>query len=573
MSKSKTLALAIGLMLTATVAAPASAATRLYEHGDILTMQGDQPQYAQSLVERDGVIVYVGDEAGARRFKNAKTKVVDLKGKTLLPAFIDTHSHIMDYQGSLEFAALSPPPIGGVKKISDITDALHALQARMHLPPTAWLQGRGYDPDFLDEHRHPTAADLDVAFPNTPVVIVHASGHMLVANTAALRAAGVSAATADPSGGTFVRKAGTNEPEGLVQEMAMMAFAPFLMAEKPMPHQMALLRQAQDEYLKHGVTTAQDGLSLPLNLQVLQFAADHHELKMDVVSLPAFTMAKEVVGTGKIRWGQYDNHLKYGGLKIAVDGSPQGKTAFLTQPYLTPVPGCDQDCRGFANMTQDEVNQLFMLTYRNHVQLWSHCNGDAAIDMMIKGHEAAVAELGDADRRTVIIHSQIMRPDQLQTYQKEGLWPTFFSNHTFYWGDQHLANLGAERAGFISPLRSALALGIKASNHTDNIVTPIDQMMVLWSSVNRLSRSGVVVGADERISPYQALQTLTSNAAYFYFEENSKGTLTQGKRADLVILDRNPLKVAAMDLKTIRVMQTIKDGRVVFDSTRVVGSK
>jgi predicted amidohydrolase YtcJ len=301
-------------------------------------------------------------------------------------------------------------------------------------------------------------------------------------------------------------------------------------------------------------------------LPLMEQAARDGQFMIDVVALPAFLYADKVVGTGRIRWGEYQQHLKWGGLKIAVDGSPQGKTAFMSQAYLTPVPGCLQDCKGFSNLNQKQVDGLAQLTYKHGVQLFSHCNGDACIDMMIQGHRTAVAALGDAkkDRRTVIIHSQVMRPDQLEAYRRDRLLPTFFTNHTYYWGDAHIANLGMARAGFISPMASAAKKGVIHGNHTDTIVTPIDQMFLLWTAVNRLSRDGKVVGPNERISPYLGLKAQTANGAYLYFEEKSKGTLSPGKLADLVILDRNPLKVPSASIRDIKVQETIKEGRTVY---------
>ena len=305
---------------------------------------------------------------------------------------------------------------------------------------------------------------------------------------------------------------------------------------------------------------------MPEKLPLLEKAAASNQLFLDIEAAPAFLMAKEVLGTGKIKWGVFNNHLKYCGLKMAVDGSPQGKTAFLTKPYLTPVPGCTNDCKGFPNLTQEQVNGLMLACYKNKVQVYSHCNGDASIDMMIKGHENAMKQLSDStsERRTIIIHSQIMRPDQLLLYKKYKMVPSFFTNHTYYWGDIHIANLGKERADFLSPMKSAINMGIVCTNHTDGSVTPMDQLFLLWSSVNRISRNGVIVGEGERISAYEGLKALTINGAYEYFEENNKGSLKTGKMADLVILDKNPLKVQANDIKDIKVLETIKDGKSVY---------
>ncbi len=546
--------------------APGASGVTVYSGGDILTMAGAEPAYAEALAVRDGKILAIGTRAEVAKAAGAGAAQVDLAGRTLLPGFIDGHSHLLNYADSLVQANLNPPPIGGVTKIADIIEALRKLKADMKAGPGDPLIGQGYDQDMLAERRHPTAADLDAAFPENPVILVHASGHMLVANSLAFKAVKIDASTPDPEGGTILRKPGGREPLGLVQEMGMYPFQPILKGARKPEVDLDLVKRAVAHYAANGYTTASEALVLGEKMPVIEAAADAGAFSIDVIALPAFTMAAEVVGTGKIKWGEYRKGLKYAGLKIAVDGSPQGKTAYLTKPFLTPVPGCKTDCRGFPNLTQDQVNQLVLLTYKNSVQMFSHCNGDAAIDMMIAGHENAEKVLATPgkDRRTVIIHSQIMRADQLDAYAKHGLLPSFFSNHVYYWGDVHYANLGPERAAFISPLASAFKRGIRATNHTDATVTPTDPIFLLWTSVNRVTREGRVLGEAERVTPYQGLQALTVNGAYEYFEEASKGTLEVGKRADFVVLDKNPIKVAPMTLKDIRVVETIKDGKRVY---------
>jgi predicted amidohydrolase YtcJ len=538
----------------------------VYFGGDILTLAGANPEYAEALVVKDGHIAFVGAKAEALAKAGEGAKSVDLGGKTLLPGFIDAHSHLLNYAASLTQANLGPPPLGKVNSIKDIISELTTLKAALKGDDSTLLVGQGYDQDYLAEKRHPTAADLDAAFPNNPVVITHASGHMLVANSAAMKLAKVSAETPDPSGGTILRKPGSREPLGLVQETGMLPFLPLLKAPKSPEATEDLIRRAVAYYASHGVTTAAEHLLTPPDFPGLQAAADKGVLAIDVVAAPIYLAADELIGTGKVKWGEYRNGLKFVGIKLTLDGSPQGKTAFLTKPYLTPVPGCKKDCRGFPNMTQDEVNRLMLLAYRNHVQVFAHCNGDAAIDMMIAGHQYAEKELGDTslNRRTIVIHSQIVRPDQLDSYKKFGLVPSFFTNHVYYWGDTHLANLGPVRAAYLSPLKSALGIGIAATNHTDNVVTPIDPMFLLWTSISRTTRTGKVLGEAERVTPYEGLRALTANGAYEYFEEASKGTLEAGKVADLVILDRNPLKVDVDAIKDIKVVATIKSGKPVY---------
>ena len=210
--------------------AGAQPAQTIYTGGDILTMEGATPRYAQALAVRDGRIVRVGSRSAVMALKGAQTQVIELKGRTLIPGFVDSHSHLSDYAGSLEQGNLSPPPIGKVGRIADIITEMKALKTRLNAPAGTLLVGSGYDQDLLAEKRHPTAADLDAAFPDEPVLLRHASGHMAVANTAAMKLVGISAATPDPEGGTILRKPGSKEPEGLMQEMAMQAFMPMMTA-------------------------------------------------------------------------------------------------------------------------------------------------------------------------------------------------------------------------------------------------------------------------------------------------------------------------------------------------------
>ncbi|WP_341908440.1 amidohydrolase [Fluviicola taffensis] len=542
-------------------------ADTIYYGGDILTMEGKLPTYVEAVAIKRGKIIFTGSKNEAEQFQNEKTEIRDLKGKTLIPGFIDAHSHITMGADALNQANLNPAPVGNISSIADIIEALKNLKERLNAKDGEWLVGSGYDQDFLKEKRHPTSDDLDAAFPSNPVILLHTSGHMLVANSLALELAGIDANTENPVGGTIVRKAdGSNEPNGLCQEMAAMAFMPFLSKPLPMNQEIRKMVQIQDYYASCGITTANDGLSSSDKMKILEATAKKKKFKIDVIALPMFSLANELVGTGRLKWGVYQNRLKYQGLKITVDGSPQGKTAFLTKAYLTPVPGCNHDCKGFANLTQADVNQLFLNCYSNKVQVFSHCNGDAAVDMMIQAHRYAEKKLGkkDKDRRTTIIHSQIMRPDQMIQYKSEGLIPSFFTNHTYYWGDVHLANLGSDRASYLSPMKAAFDSGIPCTNHTDYTVTPMDQFFLLWTSVNRISRNGKIIGKNQRITPYQGLQALTIHAAYQYFEEDTKGSLKKGKLADLVVLDKNPLRVKATAIKSIHVVETIKNGVSIY---------
>lgn len=537
----------------------------LYTNGTILTMEGAEPSYVEALVVVGAKIVFVGDRKDAEsEFPSARE--IDLKGLTLLPGFIDPHSHIGMVIDTMGQADLSSPPVGGVTNFESLVERLVAFKKERNIPDGKWIFGWGYDENQLEEKQHITKHELDAALPTNPVYVAHTSGHMGVANSLALAAANVTADTKNPEGGIIARFPGTSEPTGLVQEVAMYDFARIVIA-KMVPKRSQLFDQAQDHYAANGITTAQEGNTDPGTVAVLKDMAAAHRLKIDVVSLPGSDELDPKKRDLTLIYGRYENGLKFQGNKIVADGSPQGKTAFFTEPYLTPVPGCEKDCRGFANLSQAELNEQFTTAYKIGRQLFIHSNGDASIDMIIAAHEAACDATGqarDADRRTVVVHSQFIRKDQLATYKKYKLMPSFFTNHAFFWGDVHVTNLGQERAFAFSPLQSADSLGLIYTNHTDTTVTPINQLFSIWTAVNRVSRSGVVIGAEERVSPYLALKAITIHAAQQLFDEDLKGSLAPGKLADLVILDANPLTVPSMEIKNIEVVQTIKEGETIY---------
>jgi predicted amidohydrolase YtcJ len=251
---------------------------------------------------------------------------------------------------------------------------------------------------------------------------------------------------------------------------------------------------------------------------------------------------------------------------MIIDGSPQGKTAFWSEPLLTDGPGGEKKWRGEPLFPPEVINRAAKELYSKGIQVFSHCNGDAAIDMMIDAaREAGVTAADDA--RTVIIHSQFMRPDQLDAYVELGFTPSFFTTHAFYWGDVHIQNAGKERADFISPMASAQKKGIRFSNHSDFSVTPIDPIRMAWSAVSRTSRTGQVLGIEERVDMWTSLKALTIDAAWQIREEDIKGTIAPGKLADLVILDANPMDVDTVDVDKvldIKVVETLKEGKTVY---------
>ena len=539
----------------------------IYYNANVISMTGPEDVH-EAIAIKDGKILAVGDWVDIVKYQGEGNVSIDLKSRTIVPGFIDGHSHIMGAMENVGRANLWSPPAGGIENFKGIIEALKVTQKEKEIKIGEWILGYGYDPDLLEEQRHPTRYDLDAAFPENPVFINHVSGHLGVVNSAALEIMGVSRETPNPTGGEYERVAGSQIPNGIIKESARM----LVDQNVPSPAKEDIVgqfMQMQAYYASCGITTAQDGFTKADQVITLQRLNDMDSLYMDIVSIVGFIEMDSIFNDPSNLFGVYDKKLKLGGIKLVADGSPQGKTALMNDPYLTEVPGCLHDCRGIAILPESALSALVKKVYSKGIQLYIHCNGDAAIDMFLRAHEAAIDDqkLESKSLRSVIIHSQFMRPDLIDKYVTHGLIPSYFTNHTFFWGDVHVRNMGQERAFFTSPLKSSIEAGITFTNHTDYYITPHNQLFTIWSAVNRVSRSGMVIGPDERVSPYEALKAITINGAYQYGEEASKVTLEVGKLADMVILSHNPMVVDPITLKGIEVLKTIKEGKVIFSNS------
>lgn len=539
--------------------------TTVYYNGDILTMVGETPNYAEAIAVKDGKIIFVGSSDEVMEAAGTGHVMVDLKGKTLMPSFIDPHSHFINSLGMSSQANCSPSPVGEADDVAGIIRALKNLQQDKNIPEGKLIMGYGYDDTVMPEGKLLNRDDLDGAFPNNPVMVMHVSLHGAVLNSKAMEMFNISENTETPPGGIIVRKPGTNEPYGLIMETA---FLP-IFSNLPKPSEDELMQQLRDGqmiYAEAGVTTAQEGASHLHDVKIIQNGADAGALFIDVVSYPFITEFDSIFKMYTAEdFGKYNNHFKLGGIKITIDGSPQGRTALFTTPYLTGGPSGEENWLGESTFPQETVNQMLKSVYDKGLQSTFHANGDGAIDMCIKAHEYASGDDPTKERRTTIIHSQFVRKDQLDKYVEYKMIPSLYTEHTFFFADAHIKNRGLEQASFISPMKTAIDKGLKPTNHTDFNVAPIDQMMVVWTAVNRVSRNGEVIGAEERVTPYQALQAITTNAAYQYFEEDRKGSLETGKLADMVVLSDNPIKADPITIKDIQVLKTIKEGITIFE--------
>lgn len=543
---------------------PKVAADAIFAGGDIVTINDAQPS-AEALAVKDGKILAVGKRIDLEKsHKGTTTTVVDLGGKTLLPGFIDPHSHYINSLSVANQVNVFAPPAGPGKDVAAIVAELVKFRDARKIPEGELIMAYGYDETSMPSGRLLNRDDLDKDFPNHPVMVGHVSLHGAVLNSAGLKKFGFSAATKTPPGGIIVRKPGTNEPYGLIMETAFLPIFSALPAPTP-AQEVEWSKAGQMLYAAAGITTAQEGATHAKDIALMQRASAAGANLIDVVALPFILDLDAVLKDNPpSSFGQYKNGLKLGGVKITLDGSPQGRTAFFTTPYLVDGPNGEKNWKGELPFPQSQVDAWFKTVYDNNLQLFVHANGDAAIDVLLRAHEAAAAGAFDKDRRTTIIHSQFVRLDQLDAYVKYKLIPSLFTEHTFYFGETHVRQRGKEQAHFLSPMRTAIDKGLRPTNHTDFNVSPLDQMFVVWTAVNRVSRGGEVIGPDQRVTALEAVKAITINAAFQHFEESTKGSLEPGKLADLVILDRNPVKVAPMEIKDIKVVETIKAGKTIY---------
>jgi predicted amidohydrolase YtcJ len=535
----------------------------MYYGGDIITMEGDSANYAESIVVKDGKIIFVGTKDEAMKAAGDGHTMVDLEGKTLLPGFVDGHAHFAGFGAQAVGANLLASPDGYVNDIDGLINELKTWQEKNGTDKSkGWIYGMGFDDAVLKEKRFPTKEDLDKVSKDIPVCIVHISGHFCAMNSKGLEMSKITAASKNPPGGVIRRMPGSQEPNGVLEELA--AIPIFFNIISPTDPDLAdyYLDKGQEMAASFGYTTAQEGRAMTNHEQLAAYA-EKGKLKLDVVSYIDYTFPKYM----RSKWyaKTYNNHYRIGGYKLTLDGSPQGRTAWRTIPYLLPPDGQKKGYKGYPAIADDKkVMAIYDSAFANNWQILTHANGDAAIDQMIRCMKPAAAKYGNTDRRSVLIHGQYVRFDQLDSLKKLDVVASLFPMHSFYWGDWHKQIIGDSLGNLISPIRTALNKGLHVTSHTDAPVAFPNLMMILWTTVNRVSRSGAVIGASERLTPYEALQSITIWGAYQHFEENTKGTLTAGKLADLVILDKNPLKIDPMTLKDIKVMETIKEGKSIY---------
>lgn len=529
----------------------------LYYGGNIITMEENFSPEAV-LTEND-VITKIGNFEELKNEAGEDVSLYDLKGQTLMPAFIDAHSHFI----STAFSFLQVP-LGDAQSFNDIKNRISDFIKENDIPEGAWITGKGYDQNLLCENCHPDKSLLDAAAPFNPVVIEHVSGHMGVFSSLALKELSIDENTPCPEGGKIAKD--KNGVTGFMEEAAFITFQ----KKAPMPSAEDFIkacRKGQKLYASYGITYVQEGFFAKEMIPLYKGFLKSREMYLNITAYSDIGAGEEVFPLGK-EAEKDKSPFKVGGYKIFLDGSPQGKTAWLTKPYE------GESFCGYGTMKDEQVTAALLKAMEEEKQLLSHCNGDAAADQLLNCAEKTCKiyeeKHGVSGRealkkiRPVIIHAQIIREDQLKKAAELGFTPSFFIYHISHWGEIHLKNLGLQRASKLSPVGTAIKYELPFTFHQDTPVTPPNMLKSVQCAVLRKTEKGRTLGEEEKISVYDALKGVTANAARQYFEEKVRGSIGKNKKADFVILSKNPLETAPENLDKIKIVKTIKNGKEIY---------
>lgn len=522
---------------------------KIFYNGTIVTMEDMLCVPAvlinNRLIEKTGTL----DELKAIA---PNAQLVDLQNKTMLPAFIDAHSHFSAYANSQ-----LQPSLNEVISFEEISEKIKAFISSNHIPAGKWVMANSYDHNTMKEKSHPTRQLLDSIAPENPLILQHKSGHCGVLNSKALALFGITADTVSPPGGLIERIG--NELTGYLEEDAFIDY----IKKVPMSDFSEMLgayNKAQEKYLSYGITTVQEGMMIGQMIPLYEQLLLNNLLIVDAVAYPDIDSMQDIRHAFPNSWKSYNQHFKIGGYKIFLDGSPQVKTAWMQSPYKDSGDYC-----GYGTLRDEDVLHAVEKATKDDIQILAHCNGDAAVQQYIDAIEkVATNNPHITSLKPVIIHSQLITKQQLTKASELHMIPSFFVAHVFHWGDTHIENFGLDRAKMISPAKSALDNHVIFTFHQDTPVIEPNVLETIQCAAIRKTKNGISLGEDECITVLEALKAVTINAAYQYSEQDTKGSIKEGKQANFVILSDNPLTVSKDTIGDIVVLETIKDGQTVF---------
>ena len=522
----------------------------VFVDGEVYTFDSENSVVSSALVV-DGKIAATGGTEAMLALAPKQARLVALDGRALLPGFVDAHSHfpvgVIEHLG-VDLSATSALPVVNNDEL------LRRVERAVETTPAGqWILGFNYDNTVFPGGQHPTRQQLDDLSQKHPIYLRHISGHMGVANSIALEELQVDNNV--PLHNHFVGiDIKTGELNGLLQEHAAPHLGKFLKHFSYLDLINAY-RKTQREYLAEGITTAQNGIANLPTARLLRVLQRIRVLPMRVNAWVDHNVARE-------REPLISRQYRQATVKLIVDGSPQGMTAYLSTPYHN-TQAHSADFRGAPLFTQAALTARVLFFHKAGYQIALHGNGDAAIDMIIEAIENAQEVDPRPDARHILVHAQTIRQDQLNRLKSLPLTPSFFNSHTFFWGDWHReVTLGPQRAAFISPLASAKDAGLRFTLHSDAPVTPVSPLHLVWSAINRRTRSDVTLGAQERIDLISALRAITIDAAWQSYIDDDLGSIEAGKLADLIVLSADP--AAVDDVRTLSVDLTYIGGDLVY---------
>lgn len=548
----------------------------IIKNANILTLD-KRNTIARSLAVENGRISGIWEEIEPRIMEKVhvtKTKVIDLKGATLIPGFIDTHNHILMYGLAASKLNCSTPPNKG------ISDILESLKMKAEETKTGeWIEGYGYDDTLLEENRHPTKEDLDKVSPNHPVLIKHISGHLAVANSLALKIANIENDISNPKGGHLGRNDLGNLDGVLYESTAITLVSKHI--PKPSKEKMIkAIEIAANDYIRQGITTNSDAaVGAYYGLNEIEAHIESAKLRVNPMRSQLMVMHQHM-RKGGIFEGytadqldlefqeKSDGRAKLDSAKMFQDGSIQGLTGALRKPYFN-----NSNVYGDLLHDQQEFQEEVLDLHKRGFRITTHGNGDRAIESILKAYEYALKESPIKDHRHRIEHVQTATIEDLDKMKSLGVSGSFFINHVYYWGDRHeRLFLGPDRAKRISPIQDAIDRELLFTLHSDCPVTPISPLFSVWAAVNRLTREGKVLGAEQRCDVVTALKSMTIYGAKLNFDEDNSGSIEVGKRADFAVLEADPTAINPELIKDIQVMSTFIDGVPVFGGEKLVTS-
>jgi len=518
-------------------------------NANIITVDQDMPR-AEALMAKGDFFDLVGRNDEVKPFIGKKTEVLDLKGKTVLPGFIDAHTHVLS-SGILHVTTVDC-------SLNSIAEIKNVLQERASITPKGeWVQGFKYDDTKVVEGRKINRQDLDEVSSDHPIFLMHRGLHTFFLNSKALELAGIREGSVPPTGGKYDTDPATGKLNGVIHERAANYITQNLLPRIDHAKRLEGLKFISGMFNSSGITSVHDAMVGSEALATYQDCLQSGELNLRVYALVGYECLKHLSACG-IKTGFGDQMLRIGGIKLVADGAIAGRTAYLSQPYEGSA-----DDRGILAMEPEELEEKVSAIHQAGFQSCVHANGDSVIEMVLSAYEKAMESSPRENCRHRIEHCTVITPSILERLKKLGCVVTPFCTYIYHHGDK-MRFYGEDRVSMMFAHRSFLDNGVISTGATDYSPGPYQPLLAIQSMVTRTDMNGNVWGANQRVSIEEAIRIYTLHGAYASFEEDIKGSISEGKLADFAVLADDPASVDTGTIKDIPVEYTIIGGKIVF---------